>query len=311
MRASTPSSGATVRPTIKAPSGRSTRRTSATNCRQSPHAAEHLDQQHGVERSRRRTAAAAPSACTSRGRCARSARANARSMPNERSTPDIVVAGRDERPADPAGAGAEIEHARARAAAASSTAARIASATPSGNARSRSKRGASASIGRCSHAHTRRSIPRTPSLMLRRPAVSFGVRRAGTRPHTEHHAAILMHQDVTVQHIQAGVVHEAAAHLEVTRDDVRSGCRRAWARAPGRDREHVPPDQAAVGGRDTSPAGLPVLGLFGSSTHWRRIGLAADRADVVRNRHVLPFTGRRSAARCADRSRSRSDRTPR
>ena len=74
--------------------------------------AEHLDQHHGsniasANGSRR------PSACTRRG--ARPHRAVKVAQHAEREIhPDIIIACRDERPADPAGTGAEIEHARVR-----------------------------------------------------------------------------------------------------------------------------------------------------------------------------------------------------
>src|ERR1044072_1423717 len=84
---------------------------------------------------------------------------------------------------------------------------------------------------------SRRAGARRPSLVV----VEWKGRRHGAfrgrDPHGRHHAPVLVRQDMAVDHVGARVVDEAAAHLEVARNE-RTVVRRLDARG---NREDVPP----------------------------------------------------------------------
>ena len=148
MRASSPSAGATVRPISR----RAVRPQHAPRLGEhaapAAHAAEHLDQQHGVERG---VAERQALAVGLHERAARAARARELAQHAEREVDaDIVVARRDERPADAAGAGAEVEQARRGDAGSRRARRRGSPAAPPPAARGggRTRCAAAASIGR-------------------------------------------------------------------------------------------------------------------------------------------------------------------
>jgi hypothetical protein len=84
--------------------------------------------------------------------------------------------------------------------------------------------------------------------------MSYRQHRARTRAHlhTHHHAAVLVRQNVAVQHIKPRIIDEAAPHLEIPRNYLPING------PPPRDREYIPPDTMRAGVLD---AGLPILGI--------------------------------------------------
>src|SRR5580658_1933769 len=117
---------------------------------------------------------------------------------------------------------------RANGATACITSARNPASTLSGMARHRLKAGAAAS-------YCERFRARLASVMLHDHG--WG----GCEIDLEHHATVLVRQDVTVQNIGTRVVDEPAPQLEVSGDqDCRARCRLEARRS--RDRKHVPPD---------------------------------------------------------------------
>src|SRR5258708_250098 len=95
-----------------------------------------------------------------------------------------------------------------------------------------------------------------------------------------HHAAILVRQDVAVNHVLTGVVDEATAHPEVTRNDnsFRVGPTPYGDRSSRRDREHVPPDKI---GLRRAVARLPAFGLVNVQFALARLRLTFEDVFVV------------------------------
>ena len=107
--------------------------------------------------------------------------------------------------------------------------------------------------------------------------------------HPEHHAAVLMDQDVTMQHIEARKIDEAAAHLEVTRNDI-VRVRGDRGRASGGNREYVPPDEVRAGRGQWARRRRILLRIVrvehALAVAIDRIGRIAGQ-QIARNRHSL------------------------
>src|SRR3954452_17071178 len=76
--------------------------------------------------------------------------------------------------------------------------------------------------------------------------------------HDRHHAAILVREDMTVQHVLAGVVDEAAAHFEIAGHQNHLRVVGKEYGAPGGNWKHIPPYPARR--RWRVGAGLPAIG---------------------------------------------------